>query len=128
MWPGRSPPPTTRRAGRRGTPPGPPTSRPAEGAGPSTAASDAQGGQAGHAAGTPDGLNLLPLAARPEEPGEERADLVPSGRPAALHVEMQPPPPSVARSLRLSAGQPAAMVTVRFDDLKAGRAVALNVR
>jgi hypothetical protein len=96
-------------------------------AGPFTAAYDAQGGQAGHAAGTPDGLNLLPLAARPEEPGEERADLVPSGRPAALHVEMQPPPPSVARSLRLSAGQPAAMVTVRFDDLKAVRPIALTV-
>jgi hypothetical protein len=77
--------------------------------------------------GTPDDLNLLPLAARPEQPGEEGVDLVPSGRPAALHVEMQPPPPSVARSLRLSAGQPAAMVTVRFDDLKAVRPIALTV-
>ncbi len=36
--------------------------------------------------------------------------------PRALFVELQPPPPAVARSLRLSAGQPAAMVTVRFDD------------
>jgi hypothetical protein len=31
-------------------------------------------------------------------------------------LELQPPPAAVARSLRLSPGQPAAMVTVRFDD------------
>jgi hypothetical protein len=42
-------------------------------------------------------------------------------------VEMQPPPPSVARSLRLSAGQPAALVTVRFDDPQQHRPVALTV-
>jgi hypothetical protein len=47
--------------------------------------------------------------------------------PRALFVEMQPPPPSVARSLRLSAGQPAAMVTVRFDDPAQGRPTALTV-
>jgi hypothetical protein len=33
----------------------------------------------------------------------------------------------VARSLRLSAGQPAALVTVRFDDPEAGRPVALTI-
>jgi hypothetical protein len=33
----------------------------------------------------------------------------------------------VARSLRLSAGAPAAIVTVRFDDRQAGRPVALTV-
>lgn len=49
------------------------------------------------------------------------------GRPVALHLEMQPPPSSVARGLRLRAGQPAAMVTVRFDDPVAGRPVALTV-
>ena len=49
------------------------------------------------------------------------------GTPAALHVEMQPPPPSIARSLRLSAGQPAAKVTIRFDDPAAGRPAALTV-
>jgi len=42
-------------------------------------------------------------------------------------VELQPPPSSVARGLRLGAGQPAAMVTVRFDDQPAGRPVALTV-
>jgi DNA-binding GntR family transcriptional regulator len=49
------------------------------------------------------------------------------GRPVALHLEMQPPPSSVARGLRLRAGQPAAMVTVRFDNPVAGGPVALTV-
>jgi UTRA domain len=47
--------------------------------------------------------------------------------PRALFVEMHPPPPSVARSLRLSAGQPAAMITVRFDDPAQGRPAALAI-
>jgi DNA-binding GntR family transcriptional regulator len=49
------------------------------------------------------------------------------GVPAALHLELQPPSSSVARGLRLSAGQPAVMVTVRFDDPASGRPVALTV-
>lgn len=49
------------------------------------------------------------------------------GQPVALHLEMQPPPSSVARGLRLRAGQPAAIVTVRFDDPTAGKPVALTV-
>jgi DNA-binding GntR family transcriptional regulator len=49
------------------------------------------------------------------------------GVPAALHMEMQPPPSSIARGLRLGAGQPAALITVRFDDQASGRAVALTV-
>jgi DNA-binding GntR family transcriptional regulator len=55
------------------------------------------------------------------------SDLASAGEPAALHVEMQPPPPSVARVLRLSAGQPGAMVTVRFDDPATGRPAALTL-
>ena len=47
--------------------------------------------------------------------------------PRALFVELQPPPPAVARSLRLSAGQSAAMITVRFDEPAGGRAAALTV-
>ena len=74
------------------------------------------------------GLSLLPITAPPARPdpgGDE--GLVPVGEPRAVHVEMQPPPPSVARSLRLTAGQPAALVTVRFDDPQQGRPVALTV-
>ena len=72
------------------------------------------------------GLSLLPITA-PVQPDPEHGGLVPVGEPRAVHVEMQPPPPSVARSLRLSAGQPAALVTVRFDDPDEGRPVALTV-
>ncbi len=72
------------------------------------------------------GLSLLPITA-PAHPDPEHGDLVPVGEPRAVHVEMQPPPPSVARSLRLSAGQPAALVTVRFDDPDEERPVALTI-
>jgi len=58
--------------------------------------------------------------------GTGRDGHVIDGRPGSLHVELQAPPPSVARSLRLSAGQPAMMVTVRFDDPELGRPVALT--
>jgi DNA-binding GntR family transcriptional regulator len=61
----------------------------------------------------PASLSLLPLAL-PAPPV-----------PQALHIEMQPPPPAVARSLRLAAGQPATIVTVRFD--ADARPVALTV-
>jgi hypothetical protein len=60
-------------------------------------------------------------------PGADLAAGGAVGKPAALHVEMQPPPPSIARSLRLSAGQPAAKVTVRFDDPGTHRPAALTV-
>jgi DNA-binding GntR family transcriptional regulator len=73
------------------------------------------------------GLTVLPITAPPAHAGPESGDPVPVGEPRAVHVEMQPPPPSVARSLRLSAGEPAAMVTVRFDDPAEGRPVALTV-
>jgi DNA-binding GntR family transcriptional regulator len=49
-----------------------------------------------------------------------------TGVPSSLHIELQAPPPSVARSLRLSAGQPAMMVTIRFDDPSLQRPVALT--
>ena len=80
------------------------------------------------AQGTPGagGLSLLPITA-PALPDSDHGDLVPVGEPRAVHVEMQPPPPSVARSLRLSAGQPAALVTVRFDDPDEDRPVALSI-
>ena len=60
--------------------------------------------------------------------GDDRRPLRPVlGFPAALHVEVQPPPSSIARGLRLGAGQPAAMITVRFDDQASARPVALTV-
>jgi len=60
--------------------------------------------------------------------GDDRQSLRPAlGCPAALHMELQPPPSSIARGLRLGAGQPAAMLTVRFDEQATGRPVALTV-
>jgi DNA-binding GntR family transcriptional regulator len=57
----------------------------------------------------------------------ERAGHPAAGQPGALYVEMQPPPPSVARSLRMSPGQLAALLTVRFDDPVNRDPVALTV-
>jgi UTRA domain len=59
----------------------------------------------------------------PADTGEQDATWL----PRALFIELQPPPPAVARSLRLSVGQSAAMVTVRFDDPRRGRTAALTV-
>ncbi len=78
-------------------------------------------GQPDAGPGLPAVLGLLRLTDGADE-GRQLA-----GSPAALHIELQAPPPSVARSLRLTAGQPAMMVTVRFDDEHAGRPVALSI-
>jgi hypothetical protein len=87
----------------------------------------------------PAALAMLPLLARsaagrggdhgPGQRGPRDAadEAPPAWLPRALFVEMQPPPPAVARSLRLSAGQPAAMLTVRFEDPGSGRPAALTV-
>jgi DNA-binding GntR family transcriptional regulator len=77
----------------------------------------------------PESLSLLQLTGLTEgasPAADENDGGTITGVPSALHVEMQAPPPSVARSLRLSAGQPAMMVTVRFDDPAQHRPVALT--
>jgi DNA-binding GntR family transcriptional regulator len=93
----------------------------------------------GAATGLPATFNLLQVAtvadvpAQPVADGEARPLAGPAtsqplaGSPTALHIELQAPPPSVARSLRLSAGQPALMVTVRFADPESDRPVALTI-
>jgi DNA-binding GntR family transcriptional regulator len=74
----------------------------------------------------PAALAVLSMVARPA--GEDQAGEPAAGwLPRAAFVEMQPPPPAVARSLRLSAGQPAAMLTVRFEEPGTGRPAALTV-
>jgi GntR family transcriptional regulator len=49
----------------------------------------------------------------------------PQAKPTAVDVELVPPQPSIARSLRLSPGHPAVTVTIRFTD--AEQAAALTV-
>jgi hypothetical protein len=44
-----------------------------------------------------------------------------------LHIELLAPPPSVARSLRLVAGQPAMVITVKFAEPRTDQPVALTV-
>jgi hypothetical protein len=77
----------------------------------------------------PAALTALPLLTAPgaDDGAAPAGDTGAACMPRALFVEMQPPPPSVARSLRLSSGQPAAIVTVRFDDLALGRPAALTI-
>jgi hypothetical protein len=70
-------------------------------------------------------LTGLPLA--PAGPGEQDERAGGAG-PLAVHavsVEMLPPPPSAARTLQLSAGAPATLITTRFDDTTTGTPAAL---
>ena len=72
-------------------------------------------------------LNVLPLTATLPEYQEEDGPHRAAWQPQALFVEMQQPPPSVARSLRLPPGQLAALVTVRFDDPDLGKPAAVTI-
>ena len=56
------------------------------------------------------------LASEQAEASSPARFTVPDSRPRAFQLDFQAPAPSVARSLRLAAGQPAATVTVRFED------------
>jgi hypothetical protein len=62
-------------------------------------------------------LRSIPAAGPDAEPA----------RAKAVDLELSPPQPSVARSLRLVPGQPAISVTIRFDDPVAGTPVGLTV-
>lgn len=72
----------------------------------------AESGSAGAGA-----LNLVPLP---------RTAAAPPASPAALRLEVQPPPRWATRLLRLHPAEPAITVTVRFDD-PAGAPLALTV-
>jgi DNA-binding GntR family transcriptional regulator len=55
----------------------------------------------------------------------EGGDLTAIGKPGAVYLELRPPSAALARRLQLAAGQPAVLVTTRFDDLERRRPVAL---
>jgi len=80
---------------------------------------------AGPTAASPSVLNLVQLTGVPGAVSAAAGAAV--GTATALHLELQAPPPSVARSLRLGAGQPAMIVTIRFDDADASRPIALTI-
>ena len=62
-------------------------------------------------------LQSIPAASPDAEPAYAKA----------VDLEMSPPQPSVARSLRLIPGQSAVSVTIRFDDRPTGAPVGLTV-
>jgi DNA-binding GntR family transcriptional regulator len=71
--------------------------------------------------------NSLGHAGSETADGETAAPPGSAGLPRAIQLELSLPSPSVARSLRLSAGQPVTTVTVRFDDPLTGTPVALSM-
>jgi DNA-binding GntR family transcriptional regulator len=71
------------------------------------------------AAAEPDAFEAILHAPPATGPGAVRA--------RAVDLELSPPQPSVARSLRLAPGQPAVSVTIRFDDRAAGNPAGLTV-
>ena len=71
------------------------------------------------AAAEPDAFEAILHAPPAIGPGTVRA--------RAVDLELAPPQPSVARSLRLPPGQPAISVTIRFDDRAAGIPAGLTV-
>jgi DNA-binding GntR family transcriptional regulator len=85
------------------------------------------GGEPGAFSGTylPERLaGLLPEFAAASSPTKASPH---AGQARALQMEMQPPAPSVARSLRLAVGQPATTLTIRFEEGPASKPVALIV-
>jgi UTRA domain len=104
LWPGLAAPPFA--------PPGdyPPVD------GLPTAIPDGAGAPAAAGAGSPS----------PEAAAGTGAAPAVTARPRALQIELAPPPSSVARSLRLAAGELVATVTVSFEDPAAHRPVAIT--
>jgi DNA-binding GntR family transcriptional regulator len=84
----------------------------------------ASAGAAAPATGGPSGEDP---ASSPAGPAVSPAGPAVAGRPRAVQIELSPPSPSVARSLRLGAGQPVATVTVLFEEPSVQAPVALTV-
>jgi len=69
---------------------------------------------------------LPPVLARPDGP-DQGPDSAGPFVARAVSVEMLPPPPSVARTLRLPTGASTTLVTVRFDDITSRTPAAVTV-
>ena len=93
-------------------------------------AGPADGGVAGPQAdepqvGTPAAGGTGPRSPEAGAAGKGTAPAI-AARPRALQIELAPPPSSVARSLRLAAGELVATVTVGFEDPDGHRPVAIT--
>jgi DNA-binding GntR family transcriptional regulator len=88
-------------------------------------------GAAHREAGGPDGDgaqdadDLASFQAMLQTPPDLRPG-TPAAHARAVDLELAPPQPSVARSLRLLPGQPAITVTIRFDDQATGAPIGLT--
>jgi hypothetical protein len=67
-----------------------------------------------------------PPLAEPNGPAEDAGSTA-AFAARAVSVEMLPPPPSVARTLRLPAGAPTTAITMRFDDITTGTPAAITI-
>ena len=86
-------------------------------------------GPTGGAGAAPGGGSSLAGGSSPgpgTSAGGDRPGPVLTARVRALQVELAPPPSSVARSLRLGAGELVATVTAGFEDEATGRPVAIT--
>lgn len=72
-------------------------------------------------------LTVLPAALAEPNGQDESADGAGPFAARAVSVEMLPPPPSVARTLRMAVGASATLITARFDDTTTGSPAALTV-
>lgn len=121
--PGEYPPvdglPTVHPADGEGA--GPPAGEPRAGA-PAGAGSPSPGAGTGS---PPPGAGAGSPPSRAGAAGEANAPAA-APRPLALEIELAPPPSSVARSLRLAAGELVATVTVSFEDPVAHQPVAIT--
>jgi hypothetical protein len=104
-----------------------PAARPADGEGAGPSADEPRtGAPAGTGAGSPPpGAGAGSPPPRAGGTGEGAAPAA-AARPRALQIELAPPPSSVARSLRLAAGELVATITVSFEDPVARQPVAIT--
>jgi DNA-binding GntR family transcriptional regulator len=77
-------------------------------------------------AAAPAAAGAVGSPSRAPGPAGKSTSRAPAAQARGLQIELAPPPPSVARSLRLAAGEPVAMVTVSFEDPAAHRPVAVT--
>jgi hypothetical protein len=118
LWPGLEAPPFAP-LGEYPPVDGLPSAGPAQGEVAGPQADEPQAGTPAAAGGTG------PRSPEAGAAGKGTAPAV-TARPRALQIELAPPPSSVARSLRLGAGQLVATVTVSFEDPVAHRPVAIT--